>query len=369
MTREVGDVTIVLGPRATDRMSSLFDRAKRGRAYLVVSPSVSAAPAGARVTEALGDRLVGTYARVRPHVPIDSVEEAFLAARARSADIIVGFGGGSPIGTAKAVAARLQEARGAPDACVVAALPTTYAGSEMTATYGTTDVSLGKKTVVRNPSIRPRIAVYDPELAVDTPPRLSASTGINALAHCVEGLYSKSATDEDRALARRAAATLIERLPRCTAAPRDLFQRYKMFEGSMEAGLVLASAGMGLHHGVCHVLGGRYNAPHGELNAVILPHAMRFNLAVGVAAYPPLAPALGVPTAGRKDQDVAEDVCRAMSDFVRRLGLPQRLRDLGIERQGLEVVALEALSSAAVRSNPIPVADYRQVLDLLEAAW
>ncbi len=239
----------------------------------------------------------------------------------------------------------------------------------MTPVFGTTDVSRGTKSVVRNPLIRPRLALYDPELAIETPPKLTASTGINALAHCVEALYSKRATDQDRDMARRAAGLLIQHLPLCVATPRDLYQRYKLFDASMESGLVLANAGMGIHHGLCHVLGGRFNAPHGELNAVILPHAMRFNSTVGRDAYRGLALALGVTIAGRKPEDIAEEVCRETADFIRRLGLPQRLRDLGIPRESLRALAEDALQSDAVKNNPRPVTGVREVLELLEAAW
>jgi len=369
VTREVGDTLIVLGPGTVDRLPAYLDRLARARAYLVASPSVASGRVGARVTAALGGRLVGAYARVRPHVPVESVEEAFQEARSRSPDMILGLGGGSPIGTAKAVAARLLAEMDNPVACVVGALPTTYAGSEMTPVFGTTDFSRGRKTVVRNPFVRPRLALYDPELAVETPPRLTASTGVNALAHCVEALYSKRATDADREMALRSAGLLIEHLPPCVARPTDPYLRYRLFEASMEAGLVLAGAGMGIHHGLCHALGGRFNAPHGELNAIILPHAMRFNLPVAEGAYLALAPAFGISARGREPSVVEEQVCRATSDFIRGLGLPQRLRDLGIKREGLAAVAQDALHSDSVRNNPRPVADVAEIVKILEAAW
>ncbi|HLB68187.1 MAG TPA: iron-containing alcohol dehydrogenase, partial [Thermoplasmata archaeon] len=219
--------------------------------------------------------------------------------------------------------------------------------------------------VVRNPLIRPRLALYDPELAVETPPTLTASTGVNALAHCVEALYSKNATPEDRGMAEHAAGLLIKHLPLCTAAPGDLYHRYKLFEGSMEAGLVLASAGMGVHHGLCHVLGGRFNVPHGELNAVVLPHAMRFNLPIAESAYGSLAAALNV----REGPDVPEQVVRATAEFIRHLGLPQRLRDMGIPEDSLPSLAEEALQSSAVRNNPRPIAGVSDLLGILTSAW
>jgi len=370
ITREDGDTRIVLGPGVADRLREFLGELDRSRAYLVTSPSVAAGPAGRRVALSLGAALVGTYSGSRPHVPTETVEEASRNARAARADVVIGLGGGSPIGTAKASVHRLRSSSlGDGKDCVVAAIPTTYAGSEVTPVFGTTDVARGRKDVIRSPWVRPRLALYDAELAVDTPPDLTASTGINALAHCVEGLYSKDAGEADRSMAVEAAILLVTHLPKAVAEPRNVFERYQLFVGSMEAGLVLAHAGMGVHHGLCHVLGGRYSAPHGVLNAIVLPHAMRFNLPVAAGVYGSLAPALGVAAVGRNAPDVGEDVCGAVAAFVRGLGLPTRLRDLGIPKTDLPLVAEDALLSKAVQANPRPVRDVRDALEILEAAW
>ena len=136
----------------------------------------------------------------------------------------------------------------------------------------------------------------------------------------------------------------------------------------MEAGLVLVKAGMGVHHGLCHVLGGRYNAPHGVLNGIVLPHAMRFNIPIAATAYRGLAPILGVKGGGLGDAALGEKVCEATAMFVRDFGLPQRLRDLGIPRGDLPSVAEEAMESKSVRANPRPVTR-ADALRILEAAW
>src|SRR3989449_7608308 len=125
-----------------------------------------------------------------------------------------------------------------------------------------------------------------------------------------------------------AATLLVEHLPKAFARPEDLAHRYNLFEGSMLAGLVLARAGMGVHHGLCHVLGGRDNAPHGLLNAIILPHAMRFNLPVARPAYARLAPLFGLK--GADSPRTGGAVCRAVTDFIRQFPPPYRLPELGI---------------------------------------
>src|SRR2546430_605268 len=368
--RKDGDTVIVLGPGVVNDLRQLLRELGGTRPYLVTGPHLAGGPVGARVGGDLGDGLVGTYSRSRPHVPEQTAQEVAEEARALRADALVGLGGGSPIGTAKAAAFRLQELRGSRPgaACFVAAVATTYAGAEVTPVFGTTDLERGRKSVIRSEPIRPRLALYDPELALDTPSDLSASTGVNALAHCVEGLYSREAGEAERAMALRAAGRILEYLPRAVEEPKNLLYRYRMFEGSMEAGLVLAKAGMGGHHGLCHVLGGRTHAPHGVLNGIILPHAMRFNLPIAERAYRELAPLLGIRVSGKGDAALGENVCEAAGGFIRSLGLPQRLRDLGISKADLPSMAEEALESKSVRANPRPVTA-RDALDILEAAW
>src|SRR5881396_641969 len=328
--REDGSTLIVLGPGTIDNVGSELAELGATRVYLVTGPSLASGRVGARVRRAFGGLLVGTYARSRPHVPSETMDEVVREARSLRADVLVGLGGGSPIGTA--------------------------------------DLERHRKSVLRSDPVRPRLALYDPELALDTPPDLSASTGVNALAHCVEALYAKDAGDDERTMALRAAGRIVEFLPRTVRDPRNLLNRYRMFEGSMEAGLVLAKAGMGVHHGLCHVLGGRYNAPHGVLNGIVLPHAMRFNIPIATTAYRDLAPILGVKGEGLGDAALGEEVCKATATFVRGLGLPRRLRDLGIPRGDLPSVAEEAMESKSVRANPRPVTR-ADALRILEAAW
>jgi maleylacetate reductase len=371
VTRIDGDTFIVLGPGSVDALGSYLARIDAHRAYVVTGPSLDTGPVGLRVRKALGPILVGTYARVRPHVPSETAEEVAREARSLGADVLVGVGGGSPIGTAKAAAFRLGGKEGdlANSRCSVAAIPTTYAGSEVTPVFGTTDVARGRKEVIRENRVRPRLALYDPELAVYTPAELTAATGVNALAHCVEGLYSKAANDQDRVTAIEGAKLLIRHLPQSVRRPTDLVERYRLFEGSIRAGLVLAHAGMGLHHAICHVLGGRYQVSHGELNAVVLPHAMRFNLPFAEAAYRQLAVVLEIRVGSAESPISSEEVCTAVAEFVSRLKLTSRLRDLQIPRADLRAVAEEVVLSKSLLNNPRPVRDAQEVWEVLQAAW
>jgi len=368
VTRQDADALIVLAPGCVDEVASQLGRLRRKRAYVVTGSGLASGRVGQTIRNALGPMMVGMFSGARRHVPVETAEQVANEARSLNADVLIGLGGGSPIGTAKAAVSRLADGATAGDVrWIVAAIPTTYSGSEVTPVFGTTDVARGRKEVVRNPGIRPRLVLYDPELAIDTPPDLTAGTGINALAHCVEGLYSSDAGDEERAMAVRAATLLVKHLPKAFARPDELAHRYHLFEGSMLAGLVLARAGMGVHHGLCHVLGGRYNAPHGVLNAIMLPHAMRFNLPVAGPTYAQLAPVFGLKAAD--SPRTGEAVCRAVTDFIRQFRLPQRLREIGIPKTDLPAVAADALQSQSVRRNPRPLRDARDALQILEAAW
>src|SRR3989441_6690355 len=260
MTSQDGDTFIVLAPGCVDEIASRLGRRSRKREYVVTGSSLASGRVGQTIRNALGPMMIGMFSGARPHVPVETAEQVANEARSLNADVLIGLGGGSPIGTAKAAVSRLAGGSTAgDDRWLVAAIPTTYSGSEVTPVFGTTDTVLGRKEVIRNPRIRPRLVLYDPELAIDTPSDLTAGTGINALAHCVEGLYSNDAGDEERAMAVRGATLLVEHLPKAFARPEDLAPRYHLFEASMLAGVVVAPAGGGGHPGALPVLRGGGN--------------------------------------------------------------------------------------------------------------
>src|SRR3989454_2028471 len=272
LTRQDGDTLIVLAPGCVTELAVQLNRLGRNRAYVITGSSLASGRVGQTVREALGRMMVGMFSGSRPHVPVETAEQVANEAQSQNADVLIGLGGGSPIGTAKAAVSRLAGGATAGDVrWIVAAIPTTYAGSEVTTVFGTTDVVHRRKEVVRSPGVRPRLVLYDPELAIDTPPDLTAGTGINALAHCVEGLYSNDAGDEERAMAIHAATLLVEHLPKAFARPEDLAHRYHLFEASMLAGVVVARAGRGVHHGRRHVAGGGGKATDRALEAGLLP--------------------------------------------------------------------------------------------------
>ena len=301
---------IIFGPGTLARLSEAVERFGWRRLLLCTTGSASRLGHAAQVERVLGERWRATYDTVKPHVPETQVAEALALAGPHEVDAVIGLGGGSPIGMAKAVSQRLEEQRtGRPARAAfptdqplvpVIAIPTTYAGSEMTSTYGVTRQKPDGewlKVTVTDPKVTAKLVIYDPELTLDLPPDLTASTGINALAHCVEALYSITRHPLSTAAALGGLRAIASALPRCHAAPRDLDARTAMLAGAHLAGASLASAAMALHHGVCHVLGGTAGVPHGIANSIILPHAMRFN--ADALVPPPPDAAWGELTAWR----------------------------------------------------------------------
>jgi alcohol dehydrogenase class IV len=335
----------------------------------------------APIESALSDRLVASYECVLPHVPDFQVAEATVLATECQVDAVIGLGGGSSIGIAKAVSLALEERRtGRPARAAsptdhplvpVVALPTTYAGSEMTPVYGVTYHNDGtaRKITVSDPKIAPRLVIYDPLLTLDLPPHVTAGTGINAVAHCVEALYSISRNPLSTAAALGGLRAIAHALPRCYATGNDVEARTEMLTGSFLAGTALSNVAMGLHHGICHVLGGTAGVAHGDANSIMLPHVMRFNLAATAPQMAQAAEAMGISTARQSDEAASLAATQQVSDWTAQMHLPQRLRDVGVREADLPELAQLAFASRTVQNNPLPLRDAAQIETLLREAW
>ena len=251
----------------------------------------------AAIGSLLASRLAGTIDRAREHVPAELVPEAVAAARAARADACLTFGGGSAIGLGKAIA----HETGLP----LAALPTTYSGSEMTAVWGITEKR--EKRTGRDPRVRPRLVIYDPELTYGLPPAASAASGMNAMAHCVEALWAPDATSASTALAEEGIRLLAGSLPRVVRAPADAEARAAALAGAHRAGRALDLTTMGLHHRLCHVLGG-LGMPHAETHAALLPYVVAFRAASAPEAMTRIAAALGTQFAASGIQALGREL-------------------------------------------------------------
>jgi maleylacetate reductase len=299
---------------------------------------------------------------VTPHVPRETVDAARAVAERQKVDVVVAMGGGSAMGVGKGVAFRDRPEAGPPPALI--AIPTTYAGSEMTPVFGTTDRAAGRKSVRRDPAALPKLAIYDPEVTLDLSAELTASTAMNALAHCVEACYARDVNPLVPPVALEGIRRIVRSLPLCITNGHNLDAREDLLTGAFLAGFSIANATMALHHGLCHVLGGRTEVPHGVLNAIMLPHVMRFNADATPDAMSDIADAM---EAGARTRDFAA-APRGVSALVASLPVPQRLRDAGVQEGILDAVAAEAAASATVQANPKPVTEV-DIRGLLSAAW
>jgi maleylacetate reductase len=321
----------------------------------VCTPSLKSSTHADRIRTELSGRLVGEFTEVKPHVPRETVDAARALAVEERADVVVAMGGGSAIGVGKGVAL---------DGIPLIAIPTTYAGSEMTPVVGVTDRAEGRKRVQRDPAALPKLAIYDPEVTLEMPAPVTASTGMNALAHCVEACYARDLNPVTPPVALEGIRRIARALPLCVAAGDDVEAREEMLTGAYLAAFSIANATMALHHGLCHVLGGRTGVAHGVLNAIMLPHVMRFNTDAVPDAMSDIAEAM---SAGARTRD-ADAAARETFALLESLPLPARLRDAGVPAEILESAATDAAASPTVKANPKPASE-AEILELLRAAW
>jgi maleylacetate reductase len=286
------------------------------------------------------------YAGVRRHAPVDTVPAAVAQARSVGADAIVGLGGGSAIDTAKAVSVEA----GLP----LVAVPTTYAGAEWSRFYGLRDERTGTKTGGGGAELKG--VVYDPELTLGLPRDETAGTAMNALAHAAEAFYVNGTTDRARRHAFTGARAIAYSLPLVLERPDSLYARTRLLEGAMRAGRALGESGLALGHALAQALGARYGLPHGALNAVVLPAALRFNASVVPDALEDFATAMLVEDAPAKVEELA------------RLGGFTRLRDLGVPEGELGEVGRLAAARPGAKANPRAVTA-EQATELLRSVW
>jgi alcohol dehydrogenase class IV len=273
--------------------------------------------------------VVAVFGDVRPHVPAEVAQAVRAAAHEHAADLLLSVGGGSTTGTAKAAALTT----GLP----VLAVPTTYAGSEATPVWGLTKG--GRKRTGVDPKVLPRVVVYDATLMLSLPTRLSVTSGLNALAHCVDAWWAPRHNPISSALAVEGVRSLASSLPRIVADSQDVAARRDMLFGAYLGAVAFAGAGSGLHHKVCHVLGGAYDLEHAALHSVVLPHVVGLNLPAAPEAARHLGAGLGT----------GADPFGAL--LYRRLRPPASLRELGLAEEELDR-ATDLVMAQVPDSNP-----------------
>jgi maleylacetate reductase len=337
-THDVPPQRVVFSSGALTRVAEEAERLGISRALVVATPG-SGARLGKTVVELLGPRAAALHARAVIHVPKAVAESGLAAARESNADGLIAVGGGSAIGLAKIIARDT--------ALPIIAVPTTYSGSEATSIFGITDGA--RKLTGRDAKVLPRTIIYDPDLTLGLPAPVSAASGMNAMAHCVESFWADGRTPVTLALASEAMRRFGKNLPSVVADGADRAARGECLIGAWLAGTVL-SVSNGLQHKLAHVLGG-LGLPHAEAHAIILPHVARFNLQAAPEAAARLVEALG-------DGDPAE----AIANMLRKFPIPQRLRDVGFDEGKIDFVAGEIAAQAIKSPRPVSATDVRELL-------
>jgi maleylacetate reductase len=331
---------VFAGGGAADAVADEVRRLAASRVMVIASHPGRAEPVLAGVPVRV------MHTDVAMHVPVDVADHAREVAAEQGVDLVVSVGGGSTTGLAKAVALTT----GLP----IVAVPTTYAGSEATDVWGLTES--GRKTTGVDPRVLPRAIVYDASLMLALPVPTSVASGLNALAHCVDSMWAPRSDPIDQALAVDGIGALRLGLPRVVADPSGLPGRGQTLYGAYLAAVAFASAGSGLHHKICHVLGGMFGLAHAETHAVVLPHVLALNAPAVPDLDRRMAEALGAPT--------ALDGLRSLRDET---AAPRALRDLGLGEDDVPR-AVEPILEAAPPSNPTPVTA-ENIGALLHDAW
>ncbi|UEA58954.1 maleylacetate reductase [Gordonia otitidis] len=320
-----------------------LDELGLGRVLVLCSPGHHV---GDDIVETLGKRSVGLYPHAVMHVPTEVAEQASAKAVELGADGCVSIGGGSAIGLGKAIALK----HGLP----VVAVPTTYAGSEMTPVWGMT--TNGRKETGRDLAVLPRSVVYDPELTTSLPVEMSVTSAFNAMAHAVEGLYAPDTDPIVSLLAEDGVRAIAAALPKLVADPGAIDPRGEVLYGAWLCGATLGATTMSLHHKLCHALGGTLNLPHAQTHTVVLPHVLAFNQSEAPAAVAALDRALP------GDGDPATRLWR----LEHELDAPTSLAELGMAERDIERIVAEVTARPYGNPRPVTPDDVRCILG---AAW
>lgn len=331
---------IVFGAGSLDELPREIERLGAKRALVLSTPEQKAQADD--VARRLGERCAGVFPRAVMHVPIETARAAREEAKRLGADCAVAVGGGSTTGLGKAIALD----SGLP----IIAIPTTYAGSEMTPVYGLTEG--GMKKTGRDARVLPKTVIYDPALTLTLPLGLSVTSAINAIAHAVEGFYVQDANPVTSLMAEEGIRAFADGLRRLAKDPQDLEARSDCLYGACLCGSVFGTVGGALHHKLCHTLGGTWNLPHAETHTVILPHATAFNASAAPDAMARIARALG-----------ATNAAQGLYDLAKSLGAPVALKDIGMPGGDLDRAAELATTSPYWNPRPIERAAIRNLLD------
>ncbi len=359
---------VIFGIGALEKVTEELDRFGKKRALILTGHSLSTKTDLVKKLESrLGERWAGTNSGIRQHVPSQTVAAAVDQARAVRADAIIAFGGGSPIDAAKIVALELLQEGQPQEALPQIAISTTLSAGEFTPFAGITDENTRVKGLRTDPRICPKTVILDPEVTLPTPTLLWTATGMKALDHAIEAIWSVNPQPVTDALAMEAIRKLHRCLPLSVAEPDNLEARGECQVAAWLSIFGLTNVGVRLSHIFGHQIGARWDVPHGVTSCITIPHCMRFLAPQTLTQQGMIAEALGIQTTGRSPEDVAAEAADTVEAFIRSLDVPTRLRDVGAIEDDLPIVAEEVIKESALWHNQ--QGGEEALLGLLRQMW
>lgn len=371
---------IIFGSESVNECGLELEALGCSRTLLVTDRDLAKSDIIERVKKSISKLLGGVFDEVEPDSGVHIVNKGAEYARSFNADSIVSAGGGSSIDTAKGIqiclklGGKLEEhagfnimgGRGVPHIVI----PTTAGtGSEVTYAAVIKDHEQNRKLIFGDNYIIPDIAILDPVLISGMPPKLTAATGMDALCHAVESIHSLQREPIADALALHAIRLITEFLPRSVANGKDIVARGQMLIAANMAGTAFSNAQVGLIHALAHAVGAKFRVPHGVANSILMPHCMRYNLDAVPERYALIAEAMGIKSNGLSKEEMALKAIERISELATKIGLPLRLRDVGVPENRLQECIPDAMSDGSIVYNPKFISDPNDLLRVLKEAW
>ena len=377
---------IVCDVDAISGLPAILQRAGASRAMVLCGPSILAhCDVVPRVQQALGDQSVGLFSGVAPHSPVPTLDAAVDLARETGADALVSVGGGSTHDTTKGVATLLAEGGRIHDweahfeppnrityptfssqRLPIITVTTTMGAAELSRGAGFADRDLGRKILVADPNTIPGYIVIDGKALATTPVNILTSTAMGQLRIAIETIYSTAHNPISDGMALHAIRLLAENLPHCHELD---VERLLLIKTAASMASLGNTGGLGLNTATAHHVGGIFDVPHGEANAIMLPHTMRYNSEACPDRLAMIADAMGIDITAMTDMEAAHAAADGVENLRRSLGLPDRLRDVGVPEEGLELIASATLHDRALATNPRPVTDAGPIMTVLRDSW
>ena len=381
---------IICGADTISGINDTLDEMHLNRALIVCGPTIlSKSDVVQRVESSLADKYVGIFSGVTPHSPINTVEEGVQVCKELNPDVIIAVGGGSTSDTAKGIsmvwsgggdihdyAIKFEPPNNiihpvTPDKTVpIMAVPTTLGGAELSAGGGGfTDKELGRKISLSGRGTRPKVVIVDGEALATTPMRIMLGTAIGQLRIAIESVYSTSHNPIGDALALHAIRMIMEYLPQCIDRDINVLLHTKTAACLPMLAMSAVGGGLGINTAIAHHVGGLYDVNHGEANAILLPHTMRFNLDASADRQVLIAEAMGIDSRNMDPEASGLAAAQTVWQLCRDLELPETLREVDVPKDGLEYIAAATLHDRALATNPKPIFDATPIMDVLGKAW